>query len=323
MDALEKPVLPVEPSVEIKSNETNPNCLNCGTTLSDNFCPHCGQKNIPRRQGLVELIENFVGSFYSFESKFFKTTRFLLLRPGFLPEQYNAGKRESYYHPARAYVFVSFIFFLLFLSLPDFSNDKSEGKKTTPFDSNSITGKEILQLDSISYRSAEHYDSIQDKLPANKRDGFFKYKLKRQAIRLSKVYNGRVDEFSTDFKNAFLGNFPKVFFWLLPVFALILKIIYMRRDYYYAEHLVFTIYFYNFFFIASSLGLLLDLFPAFSWIQPWILVWILVYLFLAMKRLYKQSWRKTFVKYFTFGFMFSICMIMGLIANLVVTLLFI
>jgi hypothetical protein len=321
MEEEENQLLKEEPAVEVKPIQINRVCLNCKTPLTDTFCPHCGQKNIPRRQGLGELIENFIGSFYSFESKFFKTTQYLLLRPGFLPEQYNAGKRESYYHPARAYVFVSFIFFLLFLSFPELSTSKNQNLNFALPDKNVLSAKENFQADSASYRSSDHYDSVQSHLPADKRDGFFKRRLMQQAIRLNNTYNGRMDQFSTDFKNTFLGNFPKVFFWLLPVFAFILKIIYIRRDFYYSEHLVFTIYFYNFFFLASSIGLLLGLVPKLAWLQPWIAGWILIYLFLAMKRLYKQSWRKTLAKYFTFAIMFSICMIIGLMANLVVTLL--
>ena len=68
-----------------KPKHVNEFCLNCGTKLEDLYCHHCGQKDIPRRRTLGELIENFIGSFYSFESKFFRTVKFLLLKPGFLP----------------------------------------------------------------------------------------------------------------------------------------------------------------------------------------------------------------------------------------------
>ena len=75
-----------------QSKNNNEFCLNCGTKLLDTFCHHCGQKDLPRRQSMRELIENFIGSFYSFESKFFKTFRYLLFKPGFLPEEYTKGK---------------------------------------------------------------------------------------------------------------------------------------------------------------------------------------------------------------------------------------
>ena len=103
-------------------------CLNCGTKLLDTFCQHCGQKDIPKRQTLGELFSNFISSFWSYEGKFFLTTKYLITKPGFLAVEYNAGRRESYYHPARMYVFISFVFFLFLFSLPD-ADEESKGDR--------------------------------------------------------------------------------------------------------------------------------------------------------------------------------------------------
>jgi hypothetical protein len=86
---------------------------------------------------------------------------------------------------------------------------------------------------------------------------------------------------------------------------LLLKLLYVRRDFYYSEHLVFTIYYYNFFYLAASIQLLIGLVPALDWLGNLIGFWIVLYLLFGMKRLYKQSWRKTIVKYLLFLFVFS------------------
>ena len=57
-------------------------CLNCAQPLKGDYCHHCGQKDLPRRQTMWELIENYVGSTFSFESKFFRTVGALLFLPG-------------------------------------------------------------------------------------------------------------------------------------------------------------------------------------------------------------------------------------------------
>ena len=118
MDELSSAIPGSEGFVEVEQNadrkQPNEFCLNCGTKLADTFCHHCGQKDIPKRQTLGELWTNFISSFWSYEGKFFLTTRYLITKPGFLALEYNEGKRESYYHPARMYVFISFVFFLLF-----------------------------------------------------------------------------------------------------------------------------------------------------------------------------------------------------------------
>ena len=55
--------------------------------------------------------------------------------------------------------------------------------------------------------------------------------------------------------------FHKSLFFLLPFFALLLKLLYVRRNYYYSEHLVLSICYYNFFYLAASLVMLINLIP--------------------------------------------------------------
>src|SRR3989337_1534236 len=128
MDGLDKSLPSAEGMVEADQAgaiATDPirYCLNCNTQIYDAYCSHCGQKDIAQRQTLGELFVNFISSFWSYESKFFKTCQYLLFKPGFLAIEYNAGRRDRYFHPARMYVFMSFVFFLLFFSLPDDDNE--------------------------------------------------------------------------------------------------------------------------------------------------------------------------------------------------------
>lgn len=301
-------------------------CLNCGTPLTDKFCPHCGQKNIPRRQALGELTENFIGSFFSFESKFFKTIRYLLFKPGFLASEYNAGRRESYYHPARMYVFTSFIYFLLLFSLPDSDEDRNDIVQT---DSTEVSAdstkkkKRNFQLTSNEYKSREEYDSVQNTLPPDERDGWLMQKLNYREIDLNKKYKDKDEQFSSDFGDAFAANTPKILFFLLPVFALLLKLLYVRRDFYYSEHLAFTTYFYNFFFTAGIVAMLVDLIPYLDWFSLVVFLAINAYLLIAMKKVYMQSWGKTILKFVLLTGSFGICILLGLFINLLVSVMMI
>src|SRR5882762_2729020 len=103
---------------ETNTRKPHPNefCLNCGTKLEGTFCHQCGQKDIPRRQVIGDLVSNFIEAFTNFDGKFLRTTRYLFLKPGFLAVEYNKGKRETYFHPVRMYTFASFLFFLLFVT---------------------------------------------------------------------------------------------------------------------------------------------------------------------------------------------------------------
>ncbi|MFM7488654.1 MAG: hypothetical protein ACKO13_17210, partial [Cytophagales bacterium] len=119
-------------------------------------------------------------------------------------------------------------------------------------------------------------------------------------------YGEDSEKLGEEFVSAFKDNFSKVLFYLLPFFALLLKFLYIRRGYYYSEHLVFSIYYYNFFYLAGTLQILVGLVPWLSWTSTFIGFWIVLYLIFAMKRMYKQNWRKTILKYFIFGFLFII-----------------
>ncbi len=293
------------------------NCLNCGAELTGIYCSQCGQKRIPRRQTLGELFTNFVSSFISFESKFLRTGKYLLFHPGRLPLDYNAGKRERHYHPARLYVFISFVFFLLYNVIPD---PKNKGIVNYSDQSSSDFKMEDFDKEVAKYKSPKQYDSAQQALPATERDGFWKSKIRKKEIELDQRFKGRGHDFSQAFTESFTSNVPKMLFLLLPLFALILKALYIRKDFYYSEHLVFSIHYYNFFFLAGSLMMVLELIPYLKFLNVVIFFWIGIYLLLAMKRVYQQPWWKTLLKFGTFNIIFCFFIIAALVINLVVSL---
>jgi Protein of unknown function (DUF3667) len=308
---------------ELTSTEspTKRYCLNCNTELTDVFCSHCGQRDFPKRQTLTEILTNFISSFWSFESKFFKTGQYLLLRPGFLAVEYTEGRRERYFHPARMYVFISFIYFLLFYSLPE-ANDHELVQGSN--ENVTIKGYGItLSIDSLEVSSMAEYDSIQQTLPADERDGWFERLLRKRGIEVTRKVRENKEGFARDLTSTFTSNFPKIFFILLPVFALVLKLLHLRRDFFYSEHLVFSIYYYNFFFLAGSFYMLLNLSSWSGWLAILTGIWIAVYLLLGMKRMYRQKWSTTALKYLGFMLIFSTFVMIGLLLNLMVTLIYI
>lgn len=107
------------------------NCLNCGTEIPDRYCPHCGQENIEPKETVGYLISHFFSDITHYDSKFFITIRDLFFKPGFLTNEYLAGRRVRYLNPVRMYVFISAVFFIVM-----FTTGKEE--KTSP-------GNEILQ----------------------------------------------------------------------------------------------------------------------------------------------------------------------------------
>ena len=176
------------------------------------------------------------------------------------------------------------------------------------------------------YKTVGQYDSAQNTLPDSLRNGWFTRILARRLIATQAGYNQDKKSWWEHFQENFLHSFPKILFFSLPFFALILNMLYFRhKQYYYVDHGIFTIHVYcaNFIFILfmvllSKLGEMINL----GWVTGVInllnfLIWLymLFYLFKAMRSFYKQGWFKTFVKYLLTGFL-------ALIVNLILLLIF-
>jgi len=89
-------------------------CLNCGARISEaNYCSHCGQLNTNKQVTLKHFLQDFLGDYFTFDSKFFRSFLPLIGKPGFLTEEYNSGRRAHYILPLRLYIFTTFFFFLI------------------------------------------------------------------------------------------------------------------------------------------------------------------------------------------------------------------
>ncbi|MEI7489317.1 MAG: DUF3667 domain-containing protein, partial [Chryseobacterium sp.] len=74
-------------------------CLNCGHSISDEFCPHCGQKSDTARITPRSLIRgDILGSIWHVEARFFRTLKHVLFGPGRMAMDYISGKRIKYYN---------------------------------------------------------------------------------------------------------------------------------------------------------------------------------------------------------------------------------
>ena len=90
-------------------------CLNCGHSLNEvyTYCPNCGQENNDHNVSLRVIIAEFFSNYLGVDSRFWSTMRPFLIKPGFLTNRFNEGKRKAYVHPVRLYLVVSLLYFFV------------------------------------------------------------------------------------------------------------------------------------------------------------------------------------------------------------------
>ena len=105
-------------------------CLNCGTEITDKFCPHCGQKKEVKKLTWHSLIQEIVHFFSHIEHGFLNTSYQLLIHPGKVIREYLDGKRIKYQKPISLFliwVTIQIITFNLVANLMGYENLRTKG----------------------------------------------------------------------------------------------------------------------------------------------------------------------------------------------------
>lgn len=303
------------------------NCLNCGTEVFGRYCHVCGQENIEPRDSFLGLVQHFFADLTHWDGKFFSTIKLIVTKPGFLTKEFMNGRRVSYLHPIKLYVFTSAIFFIILFSTNDFTKNLQDGlsfDEARKMDSTelatitkglykkSMTREELMrQLDSSkgiqimgsqNYRSREAYDSAIRS--GTEQDGWISRQITYKVIDLNKKYKNNSKEVLIAIITKFFHLLPQMMFILLPLFALVLKLLYIRRKkFYYVDHIIFTLHLYVFFFIAM---LVIEVFSQLHDLTKWdvwryitigVILGMFFYLYKALRNFYKQRRFKTIVKF--------------------------
>lgn len=152
--------------------------------------------------------------------------------------------------------------------------------------------------------SVKEYDSLQAALPAKERDGFIVRTFERQNIHLREKYKGDSKASMKAITNKFIHLFPQMLFVSLPLFALLLQAMYARRkQFYYVNHIIYSIHLYCAIFIIILSGLWLHSIvkgithEVHDWIGTVFTLAGFFYLYKSMRNFYGQRRAKTILKY--------------------------
>ncbi|MCF6347964.1 MAG: DUF3667 domain-containing protein [Flavobacteriaceae bacterium] len=124
-----------------------------------------------------------------------------------------------------------------------------------------------------------------------------------------------IDDDAKGFSDKMISGLSFTIFIFLPVFALFLKLIYIRRKYTYMEHMVFIFYTQTVFFLLMLLFVIINFFKK-SGSEKLVFIALglfALYLLLAMKLFYKQGWGKTIFKYLIANFSFAVIATFGFV----------
>ena len=121
---------------------TSKNCLNCGTEVSLNFCPKCGQKTTIHRYSFAHFVEHdLVHGIWHLDKGILFTIKKLLLQPGHSIREFLQGKRVNYFNVITLLI--------LIMGLSYFLNEASPIKITDLF-SDEETKKAMSSIEKFS-----------------------------------------------------------------------------------------------------------------------------------------------------------------------------
>ncbi|MEP6685989.1 MAG: DUF3667 domain-containing protein [Verrucomicrobiota bacterium] len=337
-------------------------CENCGTPLRGQYCSACGQAAIDYRRSFRHVIIDVLDSFLNWDSKFIATIGWLIVRPWYLTNNFLAGRRVRYLHPLRLYLLASILFFfaVTYLTksahiqspltpetraqieeqlkredLPPKVRAKMEKKlknATLPTEAVADLEKE-MKREVLPPEARAEMEKALNKAPVEGDSALLQFDHPPEGSFgkwLQARAKEKVGEHGTNlqlFLLALFSNLPYMMLCCIPLFAFVLKVLYIRRGIFYIDHLVYALHIHTFAYVAIMLivaatmglnriapGLLA------GWIIGFLWLGFAVQIFLSIRRVYRQGWFFSIFKFFVGGFVYFIVLSMALAITFLITL---
>jgi hypothetical protein len=317
-------------------------CLNCGDPNPGRYCPSCGQKKIDVLVSVRVMIGDELEDEFVLNRRLPRTLFALFFQPGFLTREYVNGRIASYARPLKLYLVSSLIFFLLlsFFTLRLLASADLDPGAAAAGDGGAegeltVTGAEAPRTpppDAAAQPAGtrERPPTIAEltNLDSLQREGRTLISTGVEAVdsmlvrRIWEVAAMTPRQAVERLTGAFLQYVPMAMFILLPLFGLVLKLLYLRERRFYVEHFVFLLHLHAFIYLIFTLMLVVrGVFSLPGWLLAVSSGWMALYILLAMRRVYGQSWAKTLVKYGALGITYVTMLLISVPIVLVVSFL--
>jgi len=260
-------------------------CLNCNYAFNqdENYCPNCSQENHDLKIPFHHFIEEFLEGLFHFDSKMWLSIKTLFFYPGKITRDFLEGKRVRFVPPIRLYVFFSFIFFFL-LSIVTHVDEKEKNQKIID------VIKEKIKQDSTN--NISDLDSIKQIIERDTATSKDEIELFNKLNRVKDLNKGEVSQLN----QTIYKYMSYALFLLLPLFALITKLIYYRSHKYYYEHFIAAIHYHVIIFIILILSIPIYKFQLPLWLIFFLILGAFIYFVYSLKIVFQQSLRKSILK---------------------------
>lgn len=181
--------------------------------------------------------------------------------------------------------------------------------------------KDSIDLDNITFNDDEGLRiATDDALNLTVNEVLDKYEVEGYWRRMELGQELRLMQNNQNFGFFLLKNISWMIFLMMPFLALILKLLYIRRGYYYIEHLIFSFHTHAFVFLVYIAMVLSGYYEVWDdWSVEAGMLIIAIYLYLAMQRVYQQNWWKTLLKYLIVGVFYLIIFIVAMVGTVLIS----
>ena len=333
-------------------------CENCGAELQGHWCAHCGQPAIDYRRSFRHVIADLLDEFLNWDSKFFATIALLIFKPWRLTNEFLAGKRVRYANPLRLYLLASILFFfavnygtrgikfepgkigpkdraeleadLKNTDLPPEAREKLQAllQESSPSPAPSpVTSPSSPPPSAQTSQQKKEYGKIGERPFVAFDDAKSTTPFERWIEARAKEKMGEHGTKMGLFISTLFSNLPYMMLCCIPLFAFVLKVLYVRRHIFYIDHLIYALHIHTFFYTAVMLIVLatigLNRFASGPIAGSMIaLLWIgfVTQIFLSIRFVYRQGWFISIFKFLFGGFVYLIVLVLALAATFFATL---
>ncbi len=291
---------------------------------------------------LKYLFQDFLTVIGNWDSRLWRTLIPLWLRPGFLSAQYTRGHRAPYVPPLRLYLFSSIIAFLILAQItPKESQNQNIGRAAAAkIQVETAAGEETSLAELLDRTNAEVEAALPAPAPGRQRtnaSGQWRANTLEVPFLSEQAQQQLNERYAAVLQNPKLlvdklfSLAPQMLFVLLPLFALLLKLLYIRSGRYYMEHLIVALHSHSFLLQISVLYIGLSALEAvvswhwlaqgIGWAAWLVLWWIPLYLLLCQKFYYQQGWGKTLLKFWLTSSIYNLLLAVAMLGLVILSIL--